>query len=928
MSLKKVSAVSFLASVLCASNGVGDYCPPQSRQSDGMRDIMLIYAGTNNWRPENFLPYVSYVDREGKPRDWFYDAYLFLMFSGGPSGQGYSDGATNRKDWEFYLDEEFAPDREFAALDTVIGNAARQMAVKTPTVPVIVMIPYPSVNQKDFGDVDGDGATENLASAGGREKVVSWFLRAFIERWEKAKFPHLKLWGFYWMNEGIAPPDEAIVKAAAREIHSLGYKFHWIPWFKAPGAEKWRDFGFDLAVMQPNYAFIPPAGRVQVPDENRLTTAANMCRRLGMGIEIELNMLRNMEADKAAPVEPRDRINLQLYLDHGDDSLDGYQAGAVRAYYQSYNAIAGLCASSDPALRQLYDDLYHFHKGTYTRRRPYQPLNAPEKCLTDGRWKTRPDSNVKAVTLTGPQAVLTLPLNGLRLVGDVRVHFAGDTAPQRVTLALNSGPESDTFTEVAAEDYIVPHPEDGGGFAVLTFPARLARHMRLSFKMEAGGHTAVDEVLLMPASHLLCGEPYRAGAGAVDLSTCLTDGVTGGDAGADWQKGRGEVLFALSEAWYAESLLVHFRQPRKRKFSPHVVVDTVAGSHPADKDGWAVVPLNRPVQKLSLAVEDVAAGVVAVDEVALLPAKNLAADCSYTYDPPFHAKYPDTGGRELTDGEVSHGFGDGKTVGWEAGSTVRDVIVVVDTGASRAIETVEAHVQGGGSASVEFPERVGIAVSEDGKKWTRVAASGAEPAEKESREVNGRISALGWLKFQTPDAHGRYIQLRIMPKGWLMLSEVRVLSGGVNVALNQPYSITPQPTGEEQYADNSGLLTDGYYTKPGTGWKTCAGFSAADPAVVLDLDAVYRIGAARVHLQGGGTAGVVFPGQVSVSTSVDGKAWSPAGETREYPSEKNKRGAAAFMGVTFEPREARFVRFHFKRRGWVMLDEIEVFPAD
>ena len=889
---------------------------------------MLIYAGTNHWRPENFLPYVAYVDREGRPRDWFYDAYLFLMFSGGPSGLGYSDGATGRKDWEFYLDEEFAPGREFAALDTAIENAARQMAVKAPTVPVIVMIPYPSVSQKDFGDVDGDGVTENLAEAAGREKVVSWFLRAFIERWGKAKFPHLKLWGFYWMNEGIAPPDEAIVKAAAREIHSLGYKFHWIPWFKAPGVEKWRDFGFDLAVMQPNYAFIPPTGLLQVPDENRLTTAANICRRLGMGIEIELNMLRNMEAGKAAPVEPRDRINLQLYLDHGDDSLDGYQAGAVRAYYQSYNAIAGLCASSDPALRQLYDDLYHFHKGTYTRRQPYQPWNAPEKCLTDGRWKTRPDSNVKAVTLTGPQAVLTLPLDGRRLVGDVRVHFAGETVPQCVTLALNSGPENDTFTEVADEDYIVPHPEDGGCFAVLTFPARLARHMRLSFKLDAGCHAAVDEILLMPASHLSCGVPCRTGAAAVEFSDCLTDGVTGGEAKAEWQKGRGEAHVELPEAWYAESLLIHFRQLRKRKFAPNVVVDNVAGTHPADKDGWAVVPLNRPVQKISLAVEDVAAGVVAVDEVALLPAKNLAAGCSYTYDPPFHAKYPDTGGRELTDGEVSRGFGDGKTVGWEAGSTAREITAVVDTGASRAIETVEAHVQGGGSASVEFPERVAIAVSEDGKKWTRVAASGAEPAEKESREINGRISALGWLKFPTPGAHGRYIQLKIMPKGWLMLSEVRVLSGGVNTALNRPYSITPQPTGEDQYADNSGLLTDGYYTKAGTGWKTCAGFNAADPTVVLDLDAVCRIGTARVHLQGGGTAGVVFPKQVSVSTSVDGKAWSPAGETREYPTEQNKLAAAAFMGVTFAPREARFVRFHFQRRGWVMLDEIEIFPAD
>lgn len=84
--------------------------------------------------------------------------------------------------------------------------------------------------------------------------------------------------------------------------------------------------------------------------------------------------------------------------------------------------------------------------------------------------------------------------------------------------------------------------------------------------------------------------------------------------------------------------------------------------------------------------------------------------------------------------------------------------------------------------------------------------------------------ALGWLKLPTPGAHGRYIKVRMLPQTWLMVSEIRVMSRDVNVALNQPYSINPQPTGEDTYADNSGLLTDGAYTLAGAGWKTCAGF--------------------------------------------------------------------------------------------------------
>lgn len=920
-------SVFLLLSALGSAPARSEYCPPQSRQSDGMRDIMLVYAEPGHWRPANFLPYVAYVDPAGQPRDWFYDAFLFLMYGGAPSKQTYIDGATNRRDWEYYLDEEFSPDRELAALDQTVRDAAKRMGTKPPKVPVIAMIPYPSLKQKDFGDADGDGASESLATDDGRRKAVAWFLRTFLERWNKASFQHLKLWGFYWMNEGISAPDEAIVRLTAGEIHALGYKFHWIPWFNAPGVEKWRELGFDLTIMQPNYAFMPPAGLRRVPDENRLTAAANICRRLGMGVEMELNMGLDMEARKSAGVDPRDRINLRLYLDHGDDTLDGYQRGAVRAYFQGYNAIAGLSASSDPELRGLYDDLYRFHKGTYERRRPYQPLKTPDKCISDGRWKTRPDVKVKAVELAGPSAALNVPLGGTRLAGDLRVHFAGTNAPQRVSLALSPDLQGDAFAEVASDDNVALRPEDGGGFAVLTFPPQRAQRLRLKFAMNAGDTVSVDEILLMPAHHLLVGLPYTLGGGAGDDTRCLTDGVTGGEAMAVWRGGRGEAGFELPETWYAEALLVHFRQLGRKAFAPRAFVDGGKDAYPADKEGWAVVPLNRPVRNLALAFEDPAAKTVAVDEVALLPAKNLATDCSYTYDPPFHAKYPDAGGRELTDGELSRGFGDGKTVGWAKWEMARDVTIIVDLGASKPVERVELHAQGGGAAAIEFPERTAVAVSEDGSAWTPVAASSAEPEEQERRDSGGRCAALGWLKLPVPNAVGRYVRLRITPKSWLMLSEVRVLSGGANAALNRPYSQTPQPTGDAPYADNSGLLTDGFYTLAGAGWKTCVGFDKADPAVTVDLGACCRVAAARAHLQGGGPGGVWFPERVSVSTSADGQSWTPAGETRERPPEEGKTPASAFMGVAFEPRDARFVRLAFKKRGWLMLDEIEVFSA-
>ena len=544
----------------------------------------------------------------------------------------------------------------------------------------------------------------------------------------------------------------------------------------------------------------------------------------------------------------------------------------------------------------------------------------------DGRWKTRPDSSVKAVVLAGPHDALTLDLEGARLVGDVRIHFAGGVAPQRVSLALSSDPAGDTFEEVAVNDDIVLHPEDGGGFAILNCPARLARRMRVDVAVKAGASVAVDEVLLMPTAHLLWGCPYEISANGADDAHCLTDGVSGGDSMAIWREGRGEARFELQDAWWAESLRVHFRRVGRKPFAPRLSADVASGSFAADDGGWAVVPLNAQVRRMTLRVEDAAAGVVAVDEMALMPAKNLAAGCAYTYDPPFHATYPDDG-RKLTDGELSHGFGDGRMVGWARWSASRDIAVTVDLGAVRDVDAVEAHVQGGGLAAVEFPERVSASVSDDGIRWQPVAASRAAPEVTESHEWKGGRSALGWLKLPTPGARGRYVRLRLAPVAWLMLSEVRVLSDGQNVALKRPYSIQPQPTGGESYADNTGLLTDGFYAMPGGGWKSCAGFNQGEPVVTVDLGATHCIGATRLHVHGGGPGGVWFPHEVIVSTSGDGLSWTPAGTAQDHPEEDGKTGATAFMGVTFAPRDARWVRFQVKRRGWVMMDEVEVIPA-
>ena len=151
--------------LLDAAPAAGDYFPPADPRAGGIRDLMLVYLSKDSWSQDDFLPYVAYLGDEAprKPRNWFYDSFLFLAYGGAPSGTTYIVGPSNKADWEYYLDQLlFREDRALAALETCIA-AVEQTLGPRPKVPVILMIPYPSREQKDFGDVDGDGQSEDLS---------------------------------------------------------------------------------------------------------------------------------------------------------------------------------------------------------------------------------------------------------------------------------------------------------------------------------------------------------------------------------------------------------------------------------------------------------------------------------------------------------------------------------------------------------------------------------------------------------------------------------------------------------------------------------------------------------------------------------------------------------------------------------------------
>jgi hypothetical protein len=66
---------------------------------------------------------------------------------------------------------------------------------------------------------------------------------------------------------------------------------------------------------------------------------------------------------------------------------------------------------------------------------------------------------------------------------------------------------------------------------------------------------------------------------------------------------------------------------------------------------------------------------------------------------------------------------------------------------------------------------------------------------------------------------------------------------------------------------------------------------------------------------------------MSVQTSADGVTWSDPVITRDRPAESGSEATVALMEVPVSG-SARYLRLHFKHRGWCMVDEIEVYGPE
>ena len=917
---------------------------------------MLIYLGGDHWKQEEFLPYVAYLGKgaDKRAKDWFYDSYLFLAYGGAPSGTAYYNGPTVKADWEFYYDMLFRNDRALRALEACIHDVAKTLGQPPRETPVILMIPYLSPRQRSFGDVDGDGASEDLSREADREKVVTWCVDELCRRWEKAGFTSLKLWGFYWMNEDIGPEDEALIRSTAAYVHRRGYGLHWIPYYRAAGVDKAYPLGFDFVIQQPNYAFMEQHG--QRPEAQRLIDAAEAARRRQMGIEIEM-------PDRV--LDRQDRRNLLEYLVYGRDEREGYMRGAVHGYYQSTGAIARLCFSDVPAERALYDALYEFAKGRFQGDTPHPfpactyrvdarvvaGLEDDGRKLTDGLWASRESQIQRAVGFEGSEAAVVMDLGVVRPVARVRVHVVAPESgrgvfPQAVQVAtsLAEGP----WLDVEQTSSVSMSLNEGrtAAFLDLRFRPRDARRVRVTIRPAAGKISLVDEIVVEPAESLLEATRCTLSPAPRDANMSpwsLTDEVYAhGQADASnsvsWDAGAtASAVVELAEPRNVGSVRLHSPVPGDMsqiqetalfgRASDAAPWHALAAGPPERGDGFLSFAITKtsPLKQIKIDVKPKPEQSVVLDEIEAYPAENLALGKPYQLDPPLPAEYPDPEGKKLTDGQLcQQGFGDQRTVGWYNAP----VEITLDLRETLPVERVRVHAEGGGYGAVNFPAFIALLTSTDGRSWSWVASTRELPQQllvDEPRE--GQRMQLAWIEVELAPVPAKLVKLCLVSNGWTMVSEVEVVSQGRNVARGIGYRLNPQPTSSARGSDTTGKLTDGVYATSNLGARRTVGWNKGRPAVVIDLEAPQRVSAVWAHV-GSGRGRDRLPESMAASTSLDGKIWQPAAVATGRPPDEENQSVSGYMAAQFEPRQCRFVRLEFVLRDELMLDEVEVFGPD
>lgn len=343
--------LALAVAMMTVSAARADYLPKGAPEAAGARNIVLIYNGGvhhRNWQTPDFETMLAYHTAAGGQVARLFDTLLVLPLwadSGRGFCPGFGTGPSNITDWRAYRDQRlFGGDSHLHRLQ----QAARQVAARSRNPnerwKVILTLPYPDPTQRNFGALVPGARSLDLASVADRRTATEWYMATVIQKWVEAGFANLDLVGWYWVHEASSGPDPAFLPQVSAMVHAQGRRFFWIPYYKSAGSSKWRDYGFDVAIHQPNHFFT-----LSVPD-SRLADASAYARQHGMGVELEL--------DDRAIYDTEFRRRYDVYLNAGVS--EGFRDGALTVWYMGGDTLVRSARGEATATRELYEKTYQF----------------------------------------------------------------------------------------------------------------------------------------------------------------------------------------------------------------------------------------------------------------------------------------------------------------------------------------------------------------------------------------------------------------------------------------------------------------------------------------------------------------------------------------------------------------------------------------
>ncbi len=415
---------AFYEKYACAIGGAGDiikiyngYYAPSQSLADNTADELL--------------PYIAYLDADGRIQDTMFDAVAFVPCHGDYPSGGRLVKTNGRpgavmSDWLLYLDNTFAEGLNLDALDKTVARANEALGRDTPCK-VFLTMPYPLTQDKPFGDIDGDGEDEYTRTNDERLAVLAWYEAEYAKRFAEAGYENLTLVGFYWYREEVNSADsedeERFTQQATALLREKGHKVLFDPFFTSAGFERWSELGFDGAVMQPNLIFN------DYFETEMLEEFTEIIRKYGLGVEIETAEPGNFRLDAA---RANSALIYEQYLYYGWKY--GYM-DTLHTFYQGAGpgSLYDFCYSSDTYLRSLYDKTYRFIKGTYEM--PAPTLTANESISVEaGSKRNRLPVTLEygclfselSISVEGGEGVLLFSPDGNELLYTPPLDFTGE----------------------------------------------------------------------------------------------------------------------------------------------------------------------------------------------------------------------------------------------------------------------------------------------------------------------------------------------------------------------------------------------------------------------------------------------------------------------------------------------------------------------